>query len=543
MLDARRNGDRRWRVPGWGLVAIALIAGGATLVVLHPGLDLPATSARSEQPEFAEESKTGAQENDLEARVHAFCGDCHAVPRPESFPRDAWYREVQRGYEFYAESGRKDLQPPLIEETVAYYRELAPRRLVYPEPRESDRPFAADFREEPFPGVGQDRLPPAISHLRWTSLQPGTPPVLLAGDMRTGTVEAWDLRAPRPVAPRCLARLNHPCRVLPCDLDQDGVIELVVADLGSFLPDDHDRGAIVWLQPDPTTGLYRRTTLAAGLGRVVDVRPADLDGDGDVDLVAAEFGLYRTGGIYILTNVAGRGAKPQFSTRKMDLRHGPIDVPLYDFDRDGRLDLVAVISQEHEAIDLFLNQGQGRMVRRNLWAGPDLTFGLSGLEVVDLDDDDDADLLVTNGDAFDNSYVLPHHGVQWLENCGELQFRHHRLADLAGAYRAVAGDLDLDGDLDIITVAWLPPQILPPELQDAPLSSVICLEQTSAGRFVRHTLKWAAPRHLTLELADFDGDGDLDFAAGYHVLERHEPTPSFAVWWNQVRTRRDPDIR
>ncbi len=33
-----------------------------------------------------------------EARIEAFCGNCHALPRPESFPRDLWHTEVLRGY-------------------------------------------------------------------------------------------------------------------------------------------------------------------------------------------------------------------------------------------------------------------------------------------------------------------------------------------------------------------------------------------------------------------------------------------------------------
>ena len=53
-----------------------------------------------------------------EARIEAFCGNCHAVPRPESFPRDMWHAEVMRGYEFYARSGFTHLDPPPVRETV-----------------------------------------------------------------------------------------------------------------------------------------------------------------------------------------------------------------------------------------------------------------------------------------------------------------------------------------------------------------------------------------------------------------------------------------
>ena len=37
----------------------------------------------------------------LRPRVEAFCGDCHAMPDPSTFPRAAWHAEVQQGYDFY----------------------------------------------------------------------------------------------------------------------------------------------------------------------------------------------------------------------------------------------------------------------------------------------------------------------------------------------------------------------------------------------------------------------------------------------------------
>ena len=44
---------------------------------------------------------------------------------------------------------------------------------------------------------------------------------------------------------------------------------------------------------------------------------------------------------------------------------------------------------------------------------------------------------------------------QWLENTGAFPFVEHRLADLPGVFRAQAGDLDGDGDLDIVACAFI----------------------------------------------------------------------------------------
>lgn len=473
-----------------------------------------------------------ASDPDVESRIAAFCGDCHAMPRAENLPRDAWYDKVKQGYLYYAKSGRNDLEPPPIHQTVSYFRSKAPKQFVFPIPIEAANKLNATFSSQKLALDQDDDIPVAISHLRWTCLKQDAAPVLLACDMQRGSVASVDLRGDSPRR-SILARLNNPCHVEPCDLDGDGVIELVVADLGSSNPDDHDRGRVVWLQCDASTNSYTQTVLASGMGRVADVRPADVDSDGDTDLVVAEFGHYRTGSIVLLKNVAAAGEEPRFESLKLDDRPGTIHVPVLDLNRDGSMDVLALCSQEYESVDVFLNQGGTQFHQQSLWAAEDLTFGSSGIEPVDLDQDGDTDVLYTNGDSFDNMYITPTQGVQWLENLGDMRFAYHRLADMPGAYRALAGDIDGDGDLDVIACAWLPRQALPANVRKGLFASVICLEQTQPGRFVHHTLERGSQFCATLELADFDDDGDLDFALGSLLPNTRILSHWLAIWWNQ----------
>jgi len=466
----------------------------------------------------------------LVSQIVAFCSDCHGMPRPENYPRDAWHRNVRRGFELYARSGRNDLDPPPIQLTVAYFRSRAPERVVFEEPEEAETELLATFTKVHLTSEQEFVAAPGISHLRWTDLEQDGNPVLLACDMRRGYIFAVDLRD-RQLRSQVLARLTAPCHVEPCDLDGDHAIDLLVADLGSRAVSDHDHGQVVWLRRQNAAEPYEKVAIASGLGRVADARPVDLDRDGDLDVVVAIFGFSQTGKIVLLRNMGA----PQFELEVIDARPGAIHVPVHDLDLDGRLDFVALVSQEYERVEAFINQGNAQFNRQTLWAAPDPTFGSTGIELVDLDQDGDMDVLYTNGDTFDDLYVKPSHGVQWLENDGRQQFAYRRLTDLPGAHRALAGDLDLDGDLDIIAVAWLHDQVLPASAASTPMASVVCLEQTSPGVFVRHTLEEGMACNAALELADFDDDGDLDFAVGLQVSQKLRHLSHWlTVWWNQV---------
>ncbi len=478
----------------------------------------------------------------LEKEIKSFCGDCHAVPKADSFPRYAWHDEVRMGYSLYAKSGRTDLNPPAIADTVAYYRQRAPEQLTFPTPAEATTPLGCEFRADRIQLERNDEVRPAVAHLRWMQLGAKRSWQLVASDMRRGTLLATSVPPTKGVPPRLLATLEHPCHFEPCDLDGDGRQDLVVADLGSFPPGDQDRGRVVWLRMRDDGDEYEVHSLADGLGRVSDVRPMDVDRDGDEDLIVAVFGMDKTGKILLLRNDSGSSTRPTFTAEMIDPLPGGIHVPVCDLDGDGNMDFVALISQEYEQVSVFVNafgsESTGAsFLQQLIWRGPDLTFGSSGLELVDLDADDDLDILLTNGDAFDNGFVNASHGVQWLENQGGLKFSYHRLADLLGAYVAKAGDVDLDGDLDIVAAAWLPGEVEPKNAFDRPRASIICLEQTAPGAFARHTLEKDLPIHASLELADFDSDGDLDFAIGSHTLTRSTDLPHWiGLWWNQARS-------
>ncbi len=475
---------------------------------------------------------------EVEEHIRRFCGDCHAVPRPGAFPRDRWAEEVRIGYQQYVRSGRDDLNPPPMAEVIAYYRAQAPEKLAFRVPQDLGRAFRVRFRQEDIDWEGRPRAAPTVSGLAYQKLPGSDRPWLIVSDMATGMITALDITSRES---RFLARLRFPCRVEVCDLERTGRLGFVVAELGSFFAMDHRDGKVVWLRPEEEGPQFRVIPIAENLGRVADVRIADFDSDGDPDVLVAEFGHYRTGGILVLENQSTKGGPLHFAIHRLDSRPGTIHVPVTDLNTDGRPDFVALISNEWEAVEWFLNLGDNRFLCRPIWRAPDLTFGSSGLELVDLDGDGDTDILFTNGDSFDNLYANPSHGVQWLENQSADSpegFRYHRLLDWPGAYRAVAGDVDGDGDLDIVASAWLPKSVRPQELQRMEVPSLLILEQEPGPVFRCHILDRSWPQFPVLLLTDLDEDGDLDIVAGRHSGLEGGTSDAIAplrVYWNQMK--------
>ena len=271
--------------------------------------------------------------------------------------------------------------------------------------------------------------------------------------------------------------MPNPSHASLADLDKDGVRDLLIADIGFFMPEDNTKGSVVWLR-GRADGSYEKRVLAEKLPRVTDVEAADFDGDGDLDLLVAAFGLYSQGGILLFENRTTDWKDPQFVPATLDARNGALRTEVADIDGDGRPDFVALIAQQHEAVVAFLNRGAGRFEPKTLWTAPTPAWGSTGLQLVDLDRDGDLDVLLTNGATLDDATVRPYHGVRWLENTGGLAFRRHDLAALPGAHRAVAADLDGDGDLDLAAAAFLPD----PDRTRGGLTSLGWLEQTQPGR-------------------------------------------------------------
>lgn len=260
--------------------------------------------------------------------------------------------------------------------------------------------------------------------------------------------------------------------------------------------------------------------------------PADLDGDGDLDLLVhnmrqeAEFTAF--GGATLWFN-HGNG---EFVAErlKQDANGGGWASAAGDIDQDGDTDLVVFMGYQ---IRLLLNQGgdqggqAGAFRRGPTIAGPERNGQYGSVLMGDLNDDDLLDVVVAGccGRLFtvkpnDDS---PNVSGVWLNDWGSEGWPYQMsiLSGLEGlaVREAALGDLDGDGDLDIFAAI-----IAPSEGRNRNPADRVVLND-GAGNFTDSGQQLGETDSTAVALGDLDNDGDLDALVG--------DESGAAVWVNQ----------
>jgi len=219
----------------------------------------------------------------------------------------------------------------------------------------------------------------------------------------------------------------------------------------------------------------------------------DNDGDGDLDLLLT--GLDRSGNAQSIAynNNDGKLELDTESNRALlPLRNG--DVAFADYDNDGDLDVLLTGEDSYENPGSYLYRKEAMGLTQVL-EFPAVSY--SSAEWGDYDNDGDLDVLLMGEDSSRQFRT----GL--FANNGEGNFAQvDSLVGMANG-EVLWGDLDADGDLDLVasgsTSDGLP---------------VLRSFRNESGRLedIDHGLPGLESSDLAL--SDFDGDGDLDLAAG-----------------------------
>jgi len=272
-----------------------------------------------------------------------------------------------------------------------------------------------------------------------------------------------------------------------------------------YSPDDRETYIVSSGPLDPHEGAYGTVskvvndtiyTIIKGLKRPVQML---MD---EEEIFVAQFGFY-SGGF-------SRHPKSEgFRTKMIHQLPGTYRIrKMHLFDTDTE-ELVVTLSQGQEGVFHVTQKEEAYSLQPLLRFGPE--YGLSDMDIADLNADGLDDLVVANGDNADYSPMpKSYHGVRVYINQGDYNFKEVYHLPLYGATQVQFIDINGDDELDVVTSAYF-------AIEDE--ERIIMLLNSGGARsfelfrpeFVK-TGSW-----MVMETGDFDKDGDEDIAFGSYL--------------------------
>ena len=319
------------------------------------------------------------------------------------------------------------------------------------------------------------------------------------------------------------------------DIDGDGDIDIVSTSADTYDAD------VSWYENLDGQGTFsEQRVISADVSVGDSVHLADIDGDGDLDVLSASRSDTKVAWYPNLDGAGDFGEQEIIS----DLEDGATSVVAVDVDGDNDMDVISG-ALDSDTIKVFINSGDGSSFEEQVVNNK--ATSVTAVFAADVDGDGDPDIVATSRGGeqdYDNT-------VSWFANENG-QFGSERIisVDEAGPNELYVGDIDGDNNLDVVVasrigdrVAWYQnvgggvfgaPQVIEDDADGASTAVLVDvdgdqdldlfwgsrfdnklalqLNTDGAGTFSQPELltRQGAPGAQMANAADLDGDGDLD---------------------------------
>jgi hypothetical protein len=468
-----------------------------------------------------------------ESLAKIYCSSCHLFPEPDLLDKKTWQNGVLPAMSYhlgmgdlmtlYSKIPYEDIQTvinsnaypekPLLtkedwQKIIDFYVHNAP---LNPLPQAIKAKPLLDLKQFEVETIFSSNISPMITMVRiraqthqlyaaYRATQSG----IIIFDSRKNKVDSLKVKSP----------------VSDVRFTEGGDLQMLL--IGIMDPNDGHAGQLVEVNKE------KHTVLFDSLQRPVQMSFGDLNQDGKEDVLVCSHG-----------NEIGKLAWYENGTMKEHILRplpGARTTVLCDMNKDGLMDIVALMGQAREGIFMYINQGNGEFEERELLTFQSV-YGSSYFELADFNHDGFQDILYTNGDNADNSYILKRfHGVHIFMNDGKNNFKETFFYPMYGASKAMASDFDADGDLDIAAISFFP------DVNQKPNESFLYFDNQGNMNFNISTMKEASRgKWMVMDVGDIDNDGDKDIVLGSFLrgglgkiaFEKNEKTPSILILKNK----------
>lgn len=278
--------------------------------------------------------------------------------------------------------------------------------------------------------------------------------------------------------------------VVAADLDNDGDMDLISA--------SQDDDMIAWYENIDGLGSFsEQKVITTSANYAYDVHVADINGDGFLDILSASTQDHKIA--WYKNNGDGSFGEQLVISTAVNLASC---VYAADLDGDGDMDVIAGSLSDGGLADVawFENtDGLGGFGSKNV-----ISTEVSGVQKVftsDLDNDGDMDVL--SASFADNK-------IAWYKNVDGLgTFSNQKIITTSaeGAYSVFAADLDKDGDADVLSTSW---SVF---LNDNRIVWYENIDNDSTFS-EQKIISTSFLQPMDIYAADLDNDGDIDIVSG-----------------------------